>query len=153
MFYKGKGFIEVEMGETFGATLTVTEGHIVTACGMFGDFNPVHSNHEFAARTLFGRPVLHGPFTSALVTAPVGMFFEGTAIAYLEHNCRFVKPVYAGDTLTTTWTITAKVEKPRHDGGVISMAATCQNQNNEEVANADGAILVMNKLMPEMKSA
>lgn len=146
MHLKGHGFADLSVGATFGATLTVTGSHIATACGLFGDFNPVHSNETFASRTLFGRRVLHGPFTSALVSASVGMYFEGTAIAYLEHNCRFVKPVYAGDTLTTTWTILEKLEKPRHDGGVVRMSASCINQHGDEVANADGAILVSNRI-------
>ena len=146
MYVAGKGFREVEPGETFGASLTVTETHIVQACGLFGDFNPVHSNQVFAERTPFGRRVLHGPFTSALMSAPVGNYFSGTAIGYLEHNCRFSKPVYAGDTLTTTWTVTETLEKPRHDGGVVVLAAECVNQEGVVVASATGAILVRNTL-------
>jgi 3-hydroxybutyryl-CoA dehydratase len=144
MHLRGTGFVDIQVGSTFAATITVTESHIVQACGMFGDFNPIHSNQRFAEATLFGARVLHGPFTSALVAAPVGMFFEGTALAYLEHNCRFLKPVYAGDTLTTTWTIEEKIEKPRYDGGVVRMSAVCINQDEVEVANADGALLISN---------
>jgi outer membrane receptor protein involved in Fe transport len=36
------------------------------------------------------------------------MYFHSTAIAYLEHTCRFKAPVKPGDTLTTTWTVTDK---------------------------------------------
>ena len=35
------------------------------------------------------------------MAAQLGMIFHGTAIAYLEHACRFTAPVRAGDTLTT----------------------------------------------------
>ncbi len=146
MYLKGKSFIQVDVGEEFGAAITVTEAHIMTACGMFGDFNPLHANETFARKSRFGRRVLHGPFTSALVSASAGMFFEGTAIGYLEHNCRFLKPVFAGDTLTTTWKIVEKHEKPRHDGGVVSMEAVCRNQNNVIVATATGAMLVSNRM-------
>ncbi len=152
MHLSGKGFAEVSVGDRFGATLTVTESHIVQACGLFGDFNPVHSNQQFAERTLFGRRVLHGPFTSALVSAPVGNFFSGTAIGYLEHNCRFLKPVYAGDTLTTEWTIIELIPKPRHQGGVVRMQASCVNQDGVEVASATGAILITDTL-PEFARA
>jgi 3-hydroxybutyryl-CoA dehydratase len=51
----------------------------------------------------FGGRILHGPFISALVAAPVGMYFSGTAIAYLEHACRFKNAVRPGDTLSTEW--------------------------------------------------
>jgi 3-hydroxybutyryl-CoA dehydratase len=146
VFFRGKPFRDVTTGDTFGASITVTEAHIVQACGMFGDFNPVHSNQQFAEATLFGARVLHGPFTSALMSAPVGMYFEGTAIGYLEHNCRFVKPVYAGDTITSTWTVIETLAKPRHDGGVVRMTGSAVNQENVEVAHAEGSILVANHL-------
>ena len=101
MVFHGKWYDEVKVGDSFGSSLTVTETHIVLGSGMFGDFNPLHVDEEFSKKSLFGGRILHGPFTSALVSAPVGNFFAGTAIAYLEHSCRFKTPVRAGDTLAT----------------------------------------------------
>jgi acyl dehydratase len=94
--FPGKWYDEVRVGERFGTSVTVTETHLVLGSGMFGDFNPLHVDEEFASKSLFGGRILHGPFTSALVSAPVGMYFSGTAIAYLEHACRFKKAVKPG---------------------------------------------------------
>ena len=99
--FPGKHYDEVAVGETFGSSLTVTETHLVLAAGLFGDFNPLHVDERFARASRFGGRILHGPFTSALVSAPVGMYFHSTAIAYLEHTCRFKAPVRPGDTLET----------------------------------------------------
>ena len=77
MVFHGKWYDEVALGERFGASLTVTETHFVLGSGLFGDFNPLHVNEVFAQRSQFGSRILHGPFTSALVSAPVGMFFAG----------------------------------------------------------------------------
>lgn len=104
MNIQGKAFDEVELNERFGASLTVTETHIVMGAGLFGDFNPLHVNEQFSKNTRFGTRILHGPLTAALMTAPLGNYFAGTVVAYLEHNCRFIAPVRAMDTLTTTWT-------------------------------------------------
>ena len=93
-----------KVGERFGSRVTVTEAHLVLAAGMFGDFNPLHVDEEFAKESAFGTRILHGPFTSALISSPVGMYFSGSAIAYLEHACRFKAPVRPGDTLKTEWT-------------------------------------------------
>ena len=92
-----------------------------------------------------GGRVLHGTFTSAIVSASAGMYFHGTAIAYLEHNCRFKAPVRPGDTLRTTWTIEERIEKPKQKGGVVAMRARCENQRGEVVAEADGKMLVGNR--------
>jgi len=145
MVFHGKWYDEVEIGEHFGTSLTVTETHIVLGAGMFGDFNPLHTDEEFSKKSLFGGRVLHGPFTSALISSPVGMYFGGTAIAYLEHACRFKTPVRAGDTITSKWTVTRKVDKPRHRGGIIEMTAVASNQRGEIAVEADGKILVARK--------
>ena len=76
--------------------------------------------------------------------ASYGMVFHGTAIAYLEHACRFLKPVRAGDTLTTVWEVPGLEPKPKHDGGIVAMKATCSNQDGEVVAEATGTMLVRN---------
>ena len=140
----GKGYNEVKVGDTFGAAITVTETHLVLAAGLIGDFHPLHVNQEYAAQTRFGGRVLHGVFTAALIGGPVGTYFAGTGIAYLEHNCRFTSPVRPGDTLTTTWTIAEKTAKPKHGGGLVSLTGVCRNQNNEVVVEADAKLLVQN---------
>lgn len=142
MVFHGKWYDEVKVGDSFASSLTVTETHIVLGSGMFGDFNPLHVNEEFSRKSMFGGRILHGPFTSALVAAPVGNFFAGTAIAYLEHACRFKAPVRAGDTLTTQWTVTGKFDKPKHKGGIFEMKGQATNQRKEVVVECEGKILV-----------
>jgi len=143
--FPGKWYEDVAVGERFGTSLTVTEAHLLLGSGMFGDFNPLHVNEEFAKQSMFGTRILHGPFTSALVAAPVGMYFSGTALAYLEHACRFKAPVRPGDTLTSDWTVTGKLDKPKHKGGIAVLRCVCSNQKGEVVLEADGKILVANR--------
>ncbi|HEY6822593.1 MAG TPA: MaoC family dehydratase [Burkholderiales bacterium] len=143
--FQGKWYDEVRSGETFGTSVTVTEAHLVLGAGLFGDFNPLHVDEEFARQSMFGTRILHGPFTSALVSAPVGMYFAGTAIAYLEHACRFKAPVKPGDTLKTQWRVVDKVDKPKHNGGIFVLHGVATNQNGETVVEAEGKILVRAK--------
>ena len=143
--FPGKWYDEVAVGERFGTSVTVTEAHLVLGSGLFGDFNPLHVNEEFAKRSIFGTRILHGPFTSALVSAPVGMYFAGTALAYLEHSCRFKAPVRPGDTLTSDWTIADKLDKPRHKGGIVVLRCQCTNQAGDLAVEAEGKLLVASR--------
>lgn len=143
--FPGKHYDEVAIGESFGSSLTVTEAHLVLAAGLFGDFNPLHVDESFARASRFGGRILHGPFTSALVSAPVGMYFHSTAIAYLEHTCRFKAPVRPGDTLRTTWKIVDKLDKPKHAGGIVVLTGEAHNQDGSLVVEAEGRILVANR--------
>jgi 3-hydroxybutyryl-CoA dehydratase len=140
--FPGKHYSEVQVGDTFRSSLTITETHLVLAAGLFGDFNPLHVDDIHARASRFGGRILHGPFTSALMSASVGMYFHTAAIAYLEHSCRFIAPVRPGDTLTTEWTIVEKVDKPKHAGGIVVLTGTCRNQTATTVAEAEGKILV-----------
>ncbi len=141
----GKHYDEVKVGDTFGASLTVTETHLVLASGLFGDFTPLHVDETHARGSRFGGRVLHGPFTSALMSAPAGMYFHSTAIAYLEHNCRFKAPVRPGDTVTTTWTIAGKLDKPQQAGGIVVLTGACRTQDGTLVAEAEGKMLVRSR--------
>lgn len=147
MVFHGKWYNEVTVGDTFGARLTVTETHLVLGSGLFGDFNPLHVDEEFAKQSLFGTRILHGPFTSALISSSVGMYFAGTALAYIEHACRFKAPVKPGDTLATKWTVTQKLDKPKHKGGIVVMTCVSTNQAGEVVVEADGKILVASQVL------
>ncbi|MHC8598407.1 MaoC family dehydratase [Arenicellales bacterium IMCC55707] len=138
----GKFYDEVSIGDEFDYVLTITETHLVAASGLFGDFNPLHVDETFAAQSRFGGRILHGPFTSAFIAAPIGIYFAGTAIAYLEHNCKFMAPVRPGDTLRAAWQVIDKQDKPKFEGGVIELTCICDNQNNVEVAVASGKIMV-----------
>jgi acyl dehydratase len=145
VLYQGKFYEEVATGETFASRMTVTETHVVTAAGLFGDFNPVHVDEVFASDSIFEGRVLHGPFTAALMSAAVGMYFAGTAIAYLEHNCRFLAPVRPGDTLTSEWTVRETLDKPRQGGGIVVMDGRSRNTGGIIVAEAEGKILIKSK--------
>jgi 3-hydroxybutyryl-CoA dehydratase len=141
----GRWFDEVRAGDSFSSALTVTETHIVVGGGLIGDSNPHHVNAEYAKGTRFGTPILHGMLTSLIMGAAVGMYFHGTAIAYLEHRARFIAPVRAGDTLTTAWTITETIDKPKHDGGIVVLTGSATNQNGNVVAEAQARMLVSNR--------
>ena len=138
----GAWYDEVAIGDSFARTVTVTDTHLVLGAGLIGDFNPHHVDDQYAKANRFGTRILHGMLTSALMGAPVGMYFHGTAIAYLEHNARFLAPVRAGDTLTSAWTIVDTVPKPKHEGGIVVLRGVARNQDGEDVAQAEGKILV-----------
>jgi 3-hydroxybutyryl-CoA dehydratase len=142
--FPGRGYNELKVDDKFESSMTLTETHIVLGAGLFGDLNPLHVNESYGKSTRFGGRIAHGYLTSNVMAAQMGMVLYGTAIAYLEHTIRFKEPVRPGDTLTTTWTVTAKADKPKHDGGIVSFSGICVNQNGTKVAEAEAKLMVKN---------
>lgn len=137
-----KRFSDTRLGEKFVRRETITARYLDDGARLIGDFNPLHVDPEFAARSRFGARILHGVVTSALMGAELGMVYAGTAIGYLEHNARFLAPVRIGDTLTITWTVVDLVPKPQHGGGIVVAEAVAVNQDGVAVCEANGKMLV-----------
>src|ERR671914_574515 len=81
---------------------TITEADIVAFAGFSGDFNPLHTDEEFARGTQFGGRIFHGPGVFAIAT---GLEFrlgikDGTAIAFLGMTWNLRRAVRPGDTIT-----------------------------------------------------
>jgi acyl dehydratase len=63
-----------------------------------GDRNPLHAEPDFAAKSGFPRPILHGLCTFGLAGVAIGRIFgQDTELRSLE--ARFVKPVFPGETV------------------------------------------------------
>ena len=139
---RGRTFHEVAVGDVYEHAVTITDAHLVVGAGLIGDFNPLHVDEVFASRSRFGGRILHGVLTSALMGAPLGNLFAGTAVAYLEHNCRFRAPVKVGDTLRFAWQVVERMDKPAHKAGIVACGGTATNQRGELVASAHGRMLV-----------
>lgn len=138
----GRGFNEIRIGDQFPSAMTMTETHLVIGGGLFGDLNPLHLNQQFAEQGPFGGRIAHGFLTSAFMAAPLGHVFYETAVAYVEHTCKFKAPVRPGDTLNTVWTIVGMEERAKHQGGLVHLEGVCTNQSGVTVAEARAQFIV-----------
>ncbi len=105
----GHYFEDLAVGMTDVYSRTITESDIVLFCGISGDTNPLHLNHEYAQRTRFGGPIAHGMLSASLISTVLGTKLPGPGAVYMSQNCRFRAPVRAGDTVVARATITALV--------------------------------------------
>jgi acyl dehydratase len=89
-----------KVGDRASMTRTVEHADIVRFTDMSGDRNPVHYDAELAARTRFGRIVVQGGVTSAILNAVVAERLPGPGTVFLEVSWRFTAPVHPGDEIT-----------------------------------------------------
>ena len=90
----------VAVGQRAQRTLTLTSEHVKAFAAMTGDYNPLHFDESFAARTKFQRLVVQGGLTTGLLHALVAMDLPGPGSVFLSQNWKFTAPVYIGDTIT-----------------------------------------------------
>jgi acyl dehydratase len=92
--------MSVTVGQRATRTLTITAAHVRAFAEISGDYNPLHFDEAFAARTKFGRLVVQGGLTTGLLHALVAMDMPGPGTVFLSQNWKFTAPVYIGDTIT-----------------------------------------------------
>jgi acyl dehydratase len=76
-----------------------------------GDYNPLHSDPNFAKTAGFEKPILHGMCTYGIACrSVVESVCEGDAKRLKKFDCRFSSPVYPGETIVTEmWKNDSKV--------------------------------------------
>ena len=90
---------ELKAGMTDSLEKTIGEAEIKAFARLTGDFNPVHLDKAYAARTVFGRPIAHGMLVAGLISAVLGTKMPGAGAIYVSQSLRFRAPVFAGDTV------------------------------------------------------
>ena len=92
--------MNVTVGKRASRSLTLTSEHVKTFAQLTGDYNPLHFDPQFVARTKFGKLVVQGGLTTGLLHALVVMDLPGPGTVFLSQNWKFTAPVYIGDTIT-----------------------------------------------------
>jgi acyl dehydratase len=90
----------ITVGQKAERSLTLTAEHVKTFAELTGDYNPLHFDSEFAARTKFQKLIVQGGLTTGLLHALVAMDMPGPGTVFLSQSWKFTAPVYIGDTIT-----------------------------------------------------
>ena len=108
-FVLGKSLDEIEVGETAESTMIVSDEHIDLYAQMSGDYNALHMDEEYAATTMFGKRIAHGPIGGALVARVIGTQLPGLGTLAFNMKVSFKAPVYPGDEIRAVVEVTEKV--------------------------------------------
>jgi acyl dehydratase len=128
--------VEPVVGAKAQRSLTVTPEAVEAYAGITGDYNPLHFDEAFTARTRFGRLMAQGGITTGLLHAMVAMDLPGPGSVFMSQSWTFPKPVYIGDTLTAEGEIISARESRR----IYQMSFTVRNQDGEAVLTGEATV-------------
>ena len=96
---------------------------------MSGDYNPLHYDADLARASVFGRFIVQGGVTTALLNAAVAEDLPGPGTVLLGVEWRFLKAVGVGELLTATVEVTGV----RDDKPICTLRTTIENEMGEAV--------------------
>jgi len=123
-----EAFDEMHVGQTFTFRRTFTDGDVALFCGVTGDYNPYHQDEAFARESWYGRLTIPGLVTGSMLTHIGGML----GFLASEMSFEYLAPVFVGDTICCTVTITERDEARRR----VTASADFTNQDGVQVLRA-----------------
>jgi 3-hydroxybutyryl-CoA dehydratase len=92
-----KYFEDLAVGPEASMSRVVTEADIVAYAALSGDYNPLHLDAEFAAKTIFKERIAHGILSAGYISAIFGMKLPGPGAVYVSQTLNFKGPVKIDD--------------------------------------------------------
>jgi acyl dehydratase len=136
---------ELDVGSVFeSAGRTITESYVLQFAMLSGDWHPLHTDAEYAARSRFGERISHGMLTLAATTGLMTLSADAVQAFYGLDKVRFLRPVRFGDTIRAKTEIAAKVASP-DGGGRVDVDVTVVNQRDEPVMAATMKFVVSSR--------
>src|SRR6185503_13586994 len=121
--------MKVTKGQKASRSLTLTADHVKTFADLTGDYNPLHFDDSFVAKTKFKKLVVQGGLTTGLLHALVAMDMPGPGTVFLSQNWKFTAPVFIDDTITAEAEVVSvhetkpvtqlKIKVTRQDGEIV----------------------------------
>jgi 3-hydroxybutyryl-CoA dehydratase len=145
---RGMYFEDFEVGQkVVSRGRTITEADIVNYAGVSGDFNPMHTDAEYGAETMFGQRVAHGLL---VLSVAVGLgyqlgFLDGTILAFRELDCKFALPTLIGDTVHLEAEVAELKPMARLGGGKVTLEARVLNQDDKVCQRGKWKMLIASR--------
>lgn len=125
--------LTLAVGQKAQRSLTFTRAEVEAYARITSDYNPLHFDPEFAARTRFGRLVVHGGLTAGILNALVAQDLPGPGTVFMSQQLKYLAPVFIGDTITgEVEVLSVHAQKP-----VTQLKATVHRQDGELVLEGE----------------
>jgi 3-hydroxybutyryl-CoA dehydratase len=122
--------IPLEIGDSVTFSKTVGESDVYLFAGITGDFSPNHVNKDVMAGTPYKERIAHGVLSIGFASTTSTLMIEKSgaqAVSLGYDRIRFTGPIFIGDTVTVTYTISEVDEENLRTRAEIEVA----NQRGE----------------------
>lgn len=108
----------IKVNDTYSYKTIFTQEDVEFFANLTGDFNPIHLDKEFAAKSEFGRQIVQGVLVSCAFSKVFGTQWPGKQDSYfISQDIMYFKPVYVGEAYQIDFECVA-VDPKRHIGTI-----------------------------------
>jgi acyl dehydratase len=84
----------MQVGDTHQKDFSFSQEQVNAFAEISGDHNPIHIDAEYAANTVYKKPIIHGFLGGSVISNVLGTEFPGEGTVYLKQEMIFRRPMY-----------------------------------------------------------
>ena len=108
------GFNDIHVGLEKIFQVTVTESMLDNFSKLSGDFNPLHTDNEYAVSSGFHGRVCHGMLLGSFFSRLIGMYLPGKYALHFSQSLKFVNPCIINEKVTIKGEVLDKLNQLEH---------------------------------------
>jgi len=129
----------IQEGKTLNPVVKhITQEKINLYAEASGDFNPIHIDESFAAKTPFGGTIAHGMLNLAYVSEMMTSAFGQNWLSGGKLRAKFKESARPGDTMTISGKIDCVEQKD--DVSYANCSFECRNQKGEVIVAGEAIV-------------
>jgi 3-oxoacyl-[acyl-carrier protein] reductase len=132
-------YSKINVGDVEEISHTITKADIQKFVDLTGDNNQLHVDEEFAEKTSFKKPVVHGMLGASFISTIIGTKIPGDGALWYAQSLEFLLPVRVGDKLT----IVAKAIKKIDRQNSIELQTDIFNQHKQKVTTGIAKVKII----------
>lgn len=106
-------FEDLTVGQTASFGIDMTEDFMDAFTSLSGNTSPIHADEAYARTHGFDAKIAHGMLGGMLTSRFIGMYLPGRNSLCLSQSLTYLKPIYAGMSLSVQGAILSKSEATR----------------------------------------
>lgn len=128
----------ITVNQEYRHTFSFTQQDVEKFAAVSGDNNPIHLDPEYAAKTVFKKPIIHGFLGASVFSKVFGMLFPGEGTVYMSQNMRFMAPIFTDQPYEAVFKV-LEVNAEKHRAKIETTVL-----DNEGKVIISGDAMVMN---------
>lgn len=132
-------FEKINIGDKAELTHIVTQKDLDNFVTLTGDDNRLHTDSDYASKTTFKKPVVHGMLSASFISTIIGTKLPGDGALWFSQSLEFLLPVRINDEIKIKAEVTKKIEREQ----VIELQTDIYNQNNQKVTTGKAKVKII----------
>ena len=132
-------FFAIKIGDKAQIKHVITLDDIKKFVELTGDDNKLHVDADYAGKTEFKKPVVHGMLGASFISTTIGTKIPGDGALWFSQNLEFLLPARVGDELTIIAEVINKFDKTQ----TIELSTDIFNQNKQKITAGTAKVKVV----------